>query len=76
MSSRNRYSREPCKHPGCAAYGGPISGYCKDHIHGALKCMVDGCENRVAAHSRSRCCKDHRREGVRLLRKAFKPWGQ
>lgn len=65
-----------CKYAGCTKPGGLHSGYCNDHVNIAHKCVGEGCEARVAAYSRSRCCRKHKSLGVRLLRKAFKPWEQ
>lgn len=76
MQSKPPYTRDPCRYEGCAVPGGATSGYCRDHVNKAYKCMIDGCENRVAAYSRSRCCKDHKKEAIHLLKGAFKPWDQ
>lgn len=43
------------------------SGYCALHANAARKCVIDGCENTVAAHNRSGCCsKEHRLVGRKL----------
>lgn len=72
--SINGYLREECRFEGCKEPGGYISGYCKAHVNTAHPCMIGGCGNRVAAHSRSRCCKAHRREAVTMKRKGLKSW--
>lgn len=55
--------RRPCKQPGCAntvqIYDN-FSGYCDQHHQRARKCLVDDCDNRVAAWSKSGCCSEHR----------------
>lgn len=66
--------KSPCRFPGCPELGGYITEYCAKHTHIAHRCMIDDCQNRVAAKSRSKCCRVHRNEGARLLRKAFRPW--
>ena len=74
MQSSDRYSRDPCRFEGCTEYGGYISGYCRNHVNKAHKCMIDDCKNRVAAYSRSRCCREHKKQAIHLLKGAFKPW--
>lgn len=65
---------EPCKFEGCRISAKGLTGFCFEHVLVAYPCVVEECKNRVAAHSRSRCCADHRREGVRRLRKRVLPW--
>jgi len=74
MPSVEQTGRDACQYEGCTNHGGYLSGYCNDHVNIAYKCVADDCTARVAAYSRSRCCRKHRSLGVRLLRKAFKPW--
>lgn len=65
---------EKCVFAGCTTKAGNMSDYCAGHYAVAYSCVIDGCDNRVAAHSKSRCCRDHRREGDMRLRKKLKPW--
>jgi len=74
MPSNKPRERVPCAFEGCDATVRSDSGFCAVHVHVAYPCAIRECPNRVAAHSRSRCCSEHRIEGVRRLRKGVKPW--
>jgi hypothetical protein len=65
---------QPCKWGECSNTAKGETGFCFLHVATAHPCVIDGCPNRVAAHSRSRCCPDHRPEGIRRLRKGVLPW--
>lgn len=67
-------TNEPCKTPGCLNRAKGQTGFCFACVNAAYPCAIKDCKNKVAGHSRSRCCHEHRREGRRRLRKGVRPW--
>ena len=43
-----------------------LTGYCFECVNRARQCRVEGCYGRVAAFSRSGCCRLHYRLGAKL----------
>lgn len=67
-------SSRPCGYAGCSIIVRGVTGFCMPHMRIAFKCAMGGCENRVAAFSRSRCCEEHRVEGAAWRKKGLKTW--
>lgn len=70
----SKAEKTPCLFAGCGVPTRGSRGFCLDHHQIAYPCSIDGCANRVAAHSKSRCCKAHRNEAVMMMRKGVRPW--
>lgn len=48
------------------------TGACSEHAPVAFECVVPGCTARVAAYSRSKLCRVHRKDcGLRRVRKVL-----